>query len=77
MSNPDRILRLKEVLARVGLSRSTVYAWMKEGKFPAQVKLGRHLVGWSDKSVSAWLNETIGGGQNKPAFTLSGAEDAS
>ena len=36
---PDRIVRLKTVLARTGLSRSTIYRKIAEGTFPAQLKI--------------------------------------
>jgi len=35
MSNPDKIIRLKTVLARTGLSRSTMYRKIAEGTFPS------------------------------------------
>ena len=38
MREPDRIVRLKTVLARTGLSRSTIYRKIAEGTFPAQIK---------------------------------------
>ncbi|EQB33427.1 hypothetical protein M529_03945 [Sphingobium ummariense RL-3] len=34
MNNPDRIIRLKTVPARIGLSRTTLYRKMGEGTFP-------------------------------------------
>ena len=39
MREPDRIVRLKTVLARTGLSRSTIYRKIAEGAFPAQLKI--------------------------------------
>ena len=42
----DTILRLPAVRARVGLSRSTILAYVKEGRFPAPVALGPRSVGW-------------------------------
>jgi Prophage CP4-57 regulatory protein (AlpA) len=33
----DRIVRMKTVLARAGLSRSTIYRKIADGTFPAQV----------------------------------------
>lgn len=41
MTTPDRILRCKDVMALTGLSRSTLYAMMSEGTFPASVKLSK------------------------------------
>ena len=37
----DRIIRLKTVLSRTGLSRSTIYRKIAEGTFPAQNQLQR------------------------------------
>jgi prophage regulatory protein len=52
----DRILRRPEVEARTGISRSTIYAWMKEGTFPLPVKMGTRLVGWMEADIQAWVD---------------------
>lgn len=53
---PTRILRLPEVLQLVGLSKSTVYALIKDGLFPAPVQLsGTRAVGWVLKTVLQWI----------------------
>ena len=51
----ERILRRPDVEARTGLSRSTIYDWMKRGDFPQPVALGARLVGWRERDVEAWL----------------------
>ncbi len=56
MTNPDRILRCKDVMALTGLSRSTLYAMMSDGAFPASIKLSKRAVGWRAKAVQAWLD---------------------
>ncbi|MDF9301872.1 AlpA family phage regulatory protein [Tritonibacter mobilis] len=56
MTSPDRILRCKDVMALTGLSRSTLYAMMSEGKFPPSVKLSKRAVGWRAAVVQAWLD---------------------
>ena len=43
---PRKILRLPVVLDRTGLSRSTVYLRVTEGRFPRPVSLGARAVGW-------------------------------
>lgn len=55
MSNSDRIIRLKTVLARTGLSRSTLYRKIAEGTFPAQIKISVHGAGWRESSVNIWI----------------------
>ena len=50
-----RLIRLPEVMSRVGLGRSTIYRWMSEGKFPKPVQLGGHSVAWVEEEVEAWV----------------------
>lgn len=51
----DILLRRPEVEARTGLSRSTIYDWIKRGDFPQPVKLGTRLVAWRESDVAEWL----------------------
>lgn len=51
-----RICRRPDVENMVGLSRSTIYAMIAEGRFPKPVKLGKRAVGWRESDVNAWLN---------------------
>jgi len=37
----ERLLRLHEVTARLGVSRATIYQWIAAQKFPRPVKLGK------------------------------------
>lgn len=53
------ILRLPDVKTRTGLSRSTIYLRVKEGKFPAPISLGVRSVGWIDSEIQQWLEEKI------------------
>lgn len=50
-------LRLATVKARTGLSRTTLYRRIDQGRFPAPVALGGRSVGWVDSEVDAWIEE--------------------
>jgi prophage regulatory protein len=52
---PDSILRLKTVLQRTGLSRSTVYRKMGDGTFPKGLKLSTRCTGWRVSAITEWL----------------------
>jgi prophage regulatory protein len=54
-----RILRLPNVLDRTGLSRSTVYQRVSEGRFPKPVSLGARAVGWIETEVEEWIARQI------------------
>ena len=58
-SAPTRILRLPEVMARTGLSRTTIYRWRVAGRFPQAVRLGTRSVGWIESELEAWFRERI------------------
>lgn len=49
------VLRMDEVERVTGLSRPTIYRRIREGDFPAQVRLSPGCVGWLDADVEAWL----------------------
>ena len=53
------ILRLPTVKARTGLSRSTIYLRISEGRFPRPVSLGSRAVGWIESEINTWLAERI------------------
>jgi prophage regulatory protein len=55
----DSILRLPAVKARTGLSRSTIYLRVSEGRFPPPVALGARAVGWLESELEAWLSSVI------------------
>ena len=56
---PDRILRLRTVLQRTGLSRSTLYRKVQEGSFPAQVRIAARCVGWRESAINAWSRNPV------------------
>jgi prophage regulatory protein len=60
-----RIIRLKELIHRVGLSRSSIYDRMNPNSprydvsFPKSIKLGGAAVGWVESTVDAWIQQRI------------------
>jgi prophage regulatory protein len=53
------ILRLPNVKASTGLSRSTIYLRVSQGTFPKPVKLGGRAVGWVQTEIQEWLQQQI------------------
>lgn len=49
------ILRRRQVEARTGLSRSTIYRRMRAGTFPLAIPLGGRLVGWRAADIEQFL----------------------
>ncbi|TPJ42886.1 AlpA family phage regulatory protein [Mesorhizobium sp. B2-7-1] len=60
MPEPDRIIRLKTVLDRTGLSRSTLYRKIAEGTFPAQIRISVNGAGWRESDINRWVESPTG-----------------
>ncbi|WP_416463242.1 helix-turn-helix transcriptional regulator [Sphingomonas sp. VDB2] len=56
-SNPDRLLRINEVEAIVGLKRAMIYRLIQRGEFPKQYKPGGHASRWDAAEVRAWREQ--------------------
>lgn len=50
---------MREVMARAGVSRTTVYLWSREGKFPKPVRVGTRMVAWREDEIEAWLKARL------------------
>jgi len=50
-----RLMRLKEVMTRTGLSRSTIYGLIKDKKFPNQVVISARCVGWVEDEIHDFI----------------------
>jgi prophage regulatory protein len=59
MSDITTLLRLPDVLARTGLSRSSVYDKAAAGEFPQPIKIGERASAWIAAEVDAWIEERI------------------
>jgi prophage regulatory protein len=55
----ESILRLSQVRAKTGLSRSALYAAQSAGKFPRSIALGARSVGWLQSEIDAWISNRI------------------
>ena len=54
-----RIIRMKELVSKVGYARSTIHALIKEGRFPEPFKLvpnGR-ANGWLEETIDKWMQD--------------------
>ncbi|WP_374258990.1 helix-turn-helix transcriptional regulator [Aquabacterium sp.] len=55
----DRLLRLPEVEALVGIRKSSIYVLMKQGKFPPCVHVTSRLSAWPESAVYQWVQDRI------------------
>lgn len=60
-----KIIRLKTVCEKTGLSRSAIYALIRGRSFPRQISLNPKTVGWIEGEVDAWLAAKVNAARNK------------
>ena len=58
---PGKVILLYPDLVALGIrvSKSTLYRWMNEGKFPASIRLGGTRLSWLSSDIAAWLKVQI------------------
>ena len=49
------MMRLPEVEAATGYSRTTIWRREQAGEFPKRRKIGPHLIGWRSDEIEAWI----------------------
>lgn len=58
-SSPARLLRLPEVIDRVGLRRSAIYQRLSESRFPMSRSLGPKCAVWVEAEISDWIESIV------------------
>ena len=59
LEDHDRILRIRSVLDRTGLSRATLYRKIQQGTFPRQIAISTRCAGWRESAVQAWMKNPM------------------
>ena len=60
----NRIIKEKEAINLIGLSKTTIWRLQKLGKFPASIKLSSRAKGYILADILAWLEDKKAGVQN-------------
>lgn len=55
--HPNALLRLSDVSTLLGISRSTIYNWISNGRFPSPVKVSERAVRWRVEDLAAWRRD--------------------
>ena len=58
-NSQHKLLRLPQVKAPTGLSKSSIYTRIAEGTFPKQIPLGPRLVVWVESDIQNWIAEQV------------------
>ena len=50
-----RVLRMPAVMERTGLSKASIYRFIKAADFPAAIRQGSRAVGWPAQRIDEWI----------------------
>jgi prophage regulatory protein len=55
----NRFIRMPDLRAKVGLSKSQIYKLIQQGEFPKQIKLGDKIAVWEQTEVEEWMSSKV------------------
>jgi predicted DNA-binding transcriptional regulator AlpA len=55
MENKIKLLRINDLCANFGVSRSTINRLQKNSNFPAPLKIGEKTKAWRESDIAEWL----------------------
>lgn len=53
------LLRIKDVVKKTSIGKSTIWVWVKEEKFPKPIKLSERISVWKESDIDAWIEGKI------------------
>jgi prophage regulatory protein len=56
---PAQFYRLPQIKARFNVSGSSIWSWVKQGKFPKPIKLSENTTAWNAADIDAWAQSRI------------------
>ena len=51
-----KFLRIKDVMDKTGIAKSTIWLWVKEEKFPKPIKLSPRITVWENEKIDEWMS---------------------
>ncbi|MFV0508307.1 MAG: helix-turn-helix transcriptional regulator [Shewanella algae] len=54
-----RLIRMSEVIQRIGLCKASVYNRIASGTFPKPISIGGGRVAWLESDVDQWISERL------------------
>ena len=53
------LLRINDVVKKTSIGKSTIWAWVKDEKFPKPIKLSERISVWKESNIDAWIERKI------------------
>ncbi|MCA2016123.1 AlpA family phage regulatory protein [Vibrio tritonius] len=52
------LIRREMILEQLGISNSTLYLWIAQGKFPEHIKKCGRIVFWRVSDIQQWMGDS-------------------
>lgn len=56
MNENERLIRLPELVSLIGVKKSTIWKWVKQGNLPQPIKLSSRVTVWRLSDVYAYIH---------------------
>ena len=57
MKDIDRLVRMRELIKIVSMSRANIYLLMSKGQFPKNFKIGEQTAVWRLSVIEEWISQ--------------------
>ena len=57
MKDIDRLIRMRELIKILSMSRANIYLLMYKGKFPKNFKIGEQTAVWRLSVIEEWIKQ--------------------
>ena len=68
-SGTTKIYRVKQLIGLLSISKSTIYGWIKDDKFPKGTKINGITV-WRKETIDKWIEQNTGEQDEVSSTTL-------
>ena len=55
--NNLKFYRVSELSELLSIGKSTIWAWVKAGRFPKPIQISSRMTVWTEDSLQHWLSE--------------------
>ncbi|MBB1363813.1 AlpA family phage regulatory protein [Shewanella sp. SR44-4] len=54
-SNSNQLINISTMCRNINKGRTTLFCWVRDGKFPQPLRVGKMTLGWTNQQYSTWL----------------------
>jgi len=60
MNSDLKFYRIKQLSEMLNVSKSSIWGWLKKGKFPTPLKIGGNTTVWRSTDIESWVSNHEG-----------------